>query len=147
MRIELLDPAGESIDLPPDHWLVPRTLHLVAQTPDEQRRMVTEGDHRLLDHGLLLRQLGSVGVVEAVPLVTEPEADGDREAQIVRPVDHAASIHGPRRHLGIPGANGVAAAGCQRFQRALTARAADHERLSVSQQSIAGLGITRYLDV
>ena len=72
--------------------------------------------------------LGRVAVVEAVPLVTQPDADAYCETEPVGLVEAVFEA------VGAPGSNGVGARGRQLAQRGVAAGAPDEVGLAVTQQ-------------
>ena len=108
--------------------------------------MIAIGKHRGLHHPLLPGEILCVGIVEAMPLVAEPEADGDRDPEFVGPVNHPRAIDRLLHAFDAPGTDRVAAAGRQHLQRSLATGAADDERLAIAEQPVAAVGIADHLD-
>ena len=86
----------------------------------------------------LLTDLGLVAVVEAVALVTEPDAYRHRQAESVRRIETRADV------IGAPGTHGVRARRRQLLERAIPAGAADEVRLPATQQLPALLGLAEF---
>ena len=109
--------------------------------------MVPVAQHGLAGAFQLLADLCLVVVVEAVALVTEPDAHGHGQAEGVRLVETRADVVGP------PGAHRVCPRGRQLLQRSVPAGATNEVRLTAAQQLPAlpclaqfhrdGLGQTR----
>jgi hypothetical protein len=89
----------------------------------------------LEDGGLRLLVLGGdlvgVVVVESVPLVAEPDADADLEAELLGLVELGVDV------VGAPRAERVAADVHQHLLRRVAAGALDEERLAVHAQLVA----------
>ena len=87
---------------------------------------------------LTLRSLfQSDAVVEAVAFVSEPDADGHRQAEFVRLVEDLPST------FEVPGADRIAASLGELLERMITARAPDEEGLAATEQLPAGFGLAQ----
>jgi hypothetical protein len=136
VRIEFLDHRRDAVDLGPDGRIVPvaETLHLVADAPDQQRRVVAIAQDELPCLLHLFFQLRFAGVIEAVALVTKPEADGHRHAERMRVVEQGPDVTAPC-------ADRVGPRGGQRLQRRIASCATDEVGLAAAQELPALLGL------
>ena len=112
IRVELLRHARDVIHRRPDGGVVALavTLHLVADAPHQHGRMVLVGQHDLAGGLILVGDLPGVVVTETVPFVTQPDANRDAQAELLRLGKDSAQV------VGAPGAHGVAAGRRQRFR-------------------------------
>ena len=139
-RVQCLDHRGDLVDCGPDRRIVAglEALHLVADAPEQHRRVVLVAQHRPARALELLPYLGLVAVIEAVPLVAEPDADRDAQAQRMRLVEQGVEV------VRTPGAHRVGPRGRQRAERARAAGTADEIRFTGTQQLPAIGGLTQF---
>ena len=136
VRVEFLDHRGNVIDGFPDGRVVAvlETLHLVADAPQQQCRVVLVTQHSRAGPFELLSNLCRIVVVETVALMAEPDADSDGQAERVRLVqEFTNAVRRPRT-------NRVAARGRKLFQGRAAAGALDEVGLAAAQQLPALFG-------
>ena len=140
VRVEFLYHGSDIVHRLPDGRVVTRveTFHLVADTPQQNRRVVPVAQHGLAGSLQLLTHLVLIAVVEAVALVTEPDADGHRQTERVRRIEARANV------IRAPGTQRVGTRRRELFQRCVPAGTADEVRLATAQQLPALFRLTQF---
>ncbi len=124
--VELFHHGGDVVDRRPDGRVIAlaKALHLVADAPEEDRRMIFVTEHGLAGPFELFAHLGFVIIVEPVALVAEPDAYRDRKAESVCGVEPLVDV------ICAPCPHRVCARRRQLLERALAAGATDEIRLT-----------------
>ena len=97
MGIQVLDDAGEMIQLPPDpnirplHWL--ETFHLIAEPPGQQRGMILVFQDGIAEPGALRGDACRVGVIESMADMLHPESGRDGNAQFMSSIEQRFAIN------------------------------------------------------
>ena len=81
--VEFLDHCGDVVHSLPDSRVVAllKPLHLVAETPDQNSRMVLVGLDEAADPGFLCRHLLGIVVVESMTFMAEPDTNRNGKTQ------------------------------------------------------------------
>ena len=140
VRVERLYHRRNVVDRLPDGGVVAglEPFHLVADGPEQQRRVVLvaqDGFSRALE---LLLDLCRVAVVEAVTFMAEPDADRHGHAESLGFVEDPACI------IGTPGAHRVGTRSGKALERRAPAGALDEVRLAAPQQLPAVVTLAKF---
>ncbi len=80
-------------------------------------------------------------VVEAVPLVFHPDADGDSDAELLAAIEEGFAVDLLAHRLDAPGADRVAAGIHQQLEIFGAADTLCEKRLAISRQGVAAIGL------
>lgn len=133
--VERLDHRREAFDRRPDRGVVPLLvpLHLIAEPPHEQGGVIFILEDDLASLLLLLRDLIGVVVVEPVPPMAEPDAQGDGQPAFLGLVQDGAGL------LDAPCPDRVAADLGQELQRPVAADTLDEVGAAAANQLVTAV--------
>ena len=97
-RVQFVNHARDVVDGVVHARILVFEVHFVADDPGEQGRMVAITQHDFPRFLELPRYGFLVVVVEAVPLAGDFDAKRDRQAKLVRNIEHAAVARPPGAH-------------------------------------------------